>query len=316
MKLAFVMLALTLAAAGRAQGPALPEAYAQGMRHLEQAARYSEQNREVEAIWELEQAYRLLPASPQLCELLGEAYLKSNDGRAVELLRKAAEMYPSDERWEKLFDAFAANRRHSEAVRVFAARVQAQPGSARMHLLLGEACWNTGEYGKALAAFQRSAELDPSSARAHFRAGYAQQFLGDSDAAKQSLVRALQLDPEMPLANLAMGHLLAAEGHWQEAIPLLEKYARARPDDLDVRVTLGQIYLEHHQPAEAGMALQEASKLRSDEKRVHYLLGRWYSATGQQDQAAREFARFSELEAAEMEQKRLDRNAPYYSRQP
>jgi tetratricopeptide (TPR) repeat protein len=314
MKLAAVMTAVFLAGSSRAQQPALPEPYAEGMRHLEQAARYSEQNSDQQAIRELEHAYRLLPPSAQLCDLVGQAYLKTNDSRSVELLRQAAELDSSDERWEKLYEALAANHRYADAVRLFAARARVQPQNARMHLLLGESYWNTAAYREGLQQFQLAAALDPDSARAHFRTGYARQLLGDLQGAKQSLARALQLDPELPLANLAMGHLLAAEGSWQEALPFLQEYARARPDDVDVRLTLGRICLDHQKLAEARSALEEAARLRTDDKRVHYLLGRLYSASGRQDLAAGEFERFSKLEAAEMERKRLIGNTPYYNK--
>src|SRR5207237_3472678 len=124
------------------------------------------------------------------------------------------------------------------------------------------------------------------------------KLLGRPDAAKGSLSRALQLDPQLDLANLAMGHLLAGGGQWEQAVTFLDKYARARPDDAEVRLTLGQLYLEHSRLHEAAAALGQAAKLRPNDKRVHYVLGRLYSASGQPELAAKEFERFSTLEAA------------------
>ncbi len=255
--------------------------YAEGLRHLEAASRLSGENRELDALRELEQAEKLLPPSAQLYQTIGGAYVKLADTRAATYLEKA---------------------------------VQSQPRDPLLHILLGEAYWGKSEFRKSLEQFRTAAALQPDSARAQFGIGYTHQLLGDYGSAKPALETALRLDPDLPLGNLAYGHLLAAEGKWEEATAFLTRFARKRPNDADVRLALAQIYMDHNRLDQAQAELESAASAAPEEKRVHYLLGRVYTAAGNKELADKEFAIFSRLEQAEQEKARRVKNVPYYSK--
>ena len=79
MRLWLPCILISLSYAAQGQGPPLSERHRQGMAHLQQAAVHSENQRDAEALVELEQAYALLPPSYGLAKLLGEAYLKTEN---------------------------------------------------------------------------------------------------------------------------------------------------------------------------------------------------------------------------------------------
>ncbi|MCI0418576.1 MAG: tetratricopeptide repeat protein, partial [Acidobacteria bacterium] len=282
-----------------------------GLLHLKLAGSYSEKNLQREAVRELEMAKELLPASSELYHLLGAAYLQLRDPRAVEVLRKALELNPTEQAWESLGQAFADNRQYDEAIGLFSERVKAQPDNSLFRILLGEAFWNRSEYQSALEQFERAVTLSPRSGRAHFSVGYTHQLLGNLTGARASLEMALRLDPEIPLANLAMGNLLAGEGKREEAIPFLEKYAQKKPKDSGVHLKLGQIYLDNRKLDLALAALKTAERLAPNDRKVHYLLGRLYTASNRPALARKEFSIFDKLEAEELERKRLKKDTPY-----
>ena len=299
-----------LSAVTQAQNLPLSEPHEKGMAHLKQAAMHSQNQRDHEALVELEKAYELLPPSYGLAKLLGESYLKTENTRAVEVLSRAAELNPIPEAWENLAKAFAANRQFDKAIDTFVERTNADPKNTLFRLLLGEAHWNRSRFQDALQEFQLAAKLSPDSARAHFWTGYAQQLLGDPAAAKHSLEAALKLDPEHALANLSMGHLLADEGKGQDAIRFLERFSEQKPDDFEVRLKLAQVYLGLQRFDSALAQLKTAERLAPEDKRVFYQLARLYKATGQAESAKRALSTFSKLETAELQEKRLQK-VPY-----
>ncbi len=301
---------VALSAVAQAQNLPLSERHEKGMAHLKQAAIHSQNQRDEEALLELEKAYELLPPSYGLAKLLGEAYLKTNNARAVEVLSKAAELNPMPEAWENLAKALAPNRQFDKAIDTFTERAKADPKNTLLRLLLGEAYWNRSRFQDALQQFQLAAKLSPDSARAHFWTGYAQQLLGNSAAAKHSLERALKLDPEHALANLSLGHLLADQGEGQEAIRFLARFSEKKPDDFEVRLKLAQVYLDLQRFDSALAQLETAERLAPKDKRVFYQLARLYKATGQAESAKRALSTFSKLETAELEEKRLQK-VPY-----
>jgi len=275
-----------------------------GFLHLKRARTYTQSDQLSAALRDLELAQDLLPPSFELYDLLGGAYLKAKDLRAVEASRKAVELNPTEQAWERLSQALLANGKVDEAVEVFSQKVKEQPQNLLFHVLLGSAFWDRSEYLNALDQYQQAATLSPSSARAQYLVGFMHQMLGNLSAAKSSLELALRLDPEFVPANLTMGELLAGEGKWHEALPFLEKVAQNKNNDLGVRLKLGQLYLDHGKLEQARVELQAAERLALDDKKVHYLLGRLYTALNQPDLAKREFSIFSQLEALELEKKR------------
>ena len=78
----------------------------------------------------------------------------------------------------------------------------------------------------------------------------------------------------------------------------LEKAVRKKPDEVSTQIKLGQLYLDLKRFDKSLNALRAAERLAPEEKRVHYLLGRLYSATKRRDLAQKEFAIFTDLEAA------------------
>jgi tetratricopeptide (TPR) repeat protein len=274
-----------------------------GLLHLKLASSYSEANRLKESIHHLEQAKELLAPSQEFLNLLGAAYLKADDPRAVMTLRQAAELNPTDENWEKLAKTLAAHHKFAEAVDLFEAKVKERPQSESFHMLLGAAYWDKAEYFKALEHYQQAKALNPKSAKAHYLIGSAHLEMGNPSEGQGFLEEAVKLDANLAPANLALASTLMARGRNQEALRFLEKAAWQKAEDADIQVKLGQLYLDLKRYDAALNALTAAERLAPNNKNVHYLLGRLYAETKQGELAQKEFTTFKNLEAAETENK-------------
>ena len=275
-----------------------------GLLHIKFASIYSDKNEIQRSVQELEKARDYLTPSAEFYGLLGAAYLKVNDPRAVQTLTRAVEMNPTDEDWEKLGKTLSKLQKFDEAVNLFEAKSKENPNLAAFHLLLGAAYWDKTEYGKALDEYRKAISLDPRSVRGHYLLGSSYKLMGDSAASIKSFEQALNLDPEFKPAQVAMVDILAEEGKRLEAIALLERVVAKNKQDAEVQLKLGQLYLETSQFERCLKTLEEAKRLAPEAKKVHYLLGRLYTAQNQPDLARKEFDLFSSLETTEMDRKR------------
>jgi tetratricopeptide (TPR) repeat protein len=274
-----------------------------GLLHVKLATVYSEGNRLTEATRELEKARDLLPPSHELLALLGAAYLKANDPRAVQTLRQAAELNPTEDAWEKLAQTLSAHHKLDEAVEIFTAKVSENPNSELFRRLLGAAYWDRAEYPAALEEYRQIVTQNPDSAQAHYLVGSAQRLLGNTSAAQNSLSTALRLDPDLVPANIAMADSLSGQGKNQEAVRFLEKAVQKKPEDTAIQIKLAQLYLDLKRSEDALKMLKAAERQGPNQKKLHYLLGRAYAATGRPDLAQKEFSTFKALEATELESK-------------
>jgi tetratricopeptide (TPR) repeat protein len=270
-----------------------------GLLHLQLAELESVSKQLTQSIHHLEQAQGLLVPSAEFLDLLGAAYLKAEDPRAVKTLLQAAELNPTEERWEKLAKTLAAYRRFEEAVDLFEVRIKEQPRSELFHRLLGAAYWDKADYFKALEHYQQARALNSKSAKAYYLIGSAYLEMGNASEGQVFLEEALQLDADLAPANLALATALMSRGRNQEALKFLEKAAQQKGEDRDTQLKLGQLYLDLKQYDAALNALTEAVRLAPNSKSAHYLLGRLYVETKQAELAEREFATFKSLEGAE-----------------
>jgi tetratricopeptide (TPR) repeat protein len=275
-----------------------------GLLHVKLATLHSEGNRLTEAIRELEKARELLPPSHEFLALLGAAYLKASDPRAVQTLRQAAELNPTAEAWEKLAQTLSAHHKFDEAVELFSAKVSENPNSELFRRLLGAAYWDRAEYPAALDQYQQTIARNPESAQAYYLVGSAHHLLGNTSAAQSSLLTALKLDPDLVPANIAMADSLLGQGKNQAAVSFLEKAVQKKPEDTAIQIKLGQLYLDLRRFEDALNILKAAERQEPGQKKIHYLLGRAYAATKRSDLAQKEFSTFKALEATEMESKR------------
>lgn len=153
-----------------------------------------------------------------------------------------------------------------EAVDLLESAVEARPGDAEAHLMLGTALARLPRRAAAVEALLRALELRPDHAPGYALAGMAFSRLGELDAALRVFQRAVELNPALGEVHLNLALILAGRGEFERAA---ERLAQA-------------LRLE-----------REAAK----RARLHFLTGKLHAERGRPEEAAGEFERSIELDA-------------------
>jgi tetratricopeptide (TPR) repeat protein len=216
----------------------------------------------------LDEARAGLAGDPQAAFLLGTEYL-----------------------WLKRLDLAAG---------LFAQALAAQPVPP-LHVLIGRAYRDAGEYALARAHFRSALGLDPGVRHAHYYLGMVA--LADAASGDDRLQVAigefreeLALAPGDPAANDQLGVALLDAGRSAEALAPLQAAVEADPRFLSLS-HLGRAQVALDRPAEAAQSLRRALALADEQgagagdlRKIHYQLGLALRKQGDAEGAARAFA--------------------------
>lgn len=222
-------------------------------------------------------AAQIAPGSADAWIGLGQAQLKTGVafGPAVEAFEEAARLAPDRTDYlDSYADALRRGGRASEAEAMLRRRVEAAPGDALAHYLLGLILRDS----------------DPTPAR-----------VAEAEAQTRE---SLRLSPHNPLADTQLGQLLLDAGGTTEAVALFED-ARARtPFDQKLLLVLARAYERQGRPDKAAEASARARALHADQQRsevlvdaarkapldaaLHRQLAVLYARSGKTEQARRE----------------------------
>ncbi len=144
--------------------------------------------------------------------------------------------------------------------------LQADPGLAEAHHLLGRVHLQQGRRQEALESHRKATVLTPGNSRFHTELARAHAAgLDDADrlAAVESLVRAAELDSGNAIARYELGKLLTAMGKHDEAIRVLEEAAGAEPELYNAYYQLGRACQRAGRRADAERYLKVFSEKRA-----------------------------------------------------
>jgi tetratricopeptide (TPR) repeat protein len=213
----------------------------------------------------------------------------------------------------------ALHRKAPNAVAMARSLVDAAPGSADAHHLLGIALRDAGDSAAARVSFDRAIELAPEEATYHFSRALLARADGDLEGANTASARALALDPnrfdayllriQLALANrdfaeaerqitlaeradpnhpqllFVAGQVALLKGDAERAIKLLNKAAVEQPRIAQIFATLGAAYQSRGRSAFAEQSLRRAMALDPGETRWRRLLVETLISQGQADLA-------------------------------
>jgi tetratricopeptide (TPR) repeat protein len=166
--------------------------------------------------------------------------------------------------------------RAAEAAVIYERLVRAMPSNAGLHLNLGLARFQAGDYQRATAVLDRAVRLDPKLNPAWLVLGLCYRKLGQPAHAIGPLERATRMDPGNPIARLELADAYLSTGQPAKAIEHFTELARMEPG----RPKAWQGLVLAHAAA-SRRAFEELEKLAPESEYWYALLGRSRLEQGQ-----------------------------------
>jgi tetratricopeptide (TPR) repeat protein len=176
-----------------------------------------------------------------------------------------------------------------QAERLYRQILEADPGHADSHHLLGVAHYQKGCYGPALTSILQAISLNAWAGVYYSNLGVVQEALGQLEQALASFQKALSLLPNSAEAHNAVGSALRAVGRLDESLAYCNQALSSRPHFPEAHNNLGNALYLKGKLNEALAQYQEALRLRPDFPEAHGHLGLVLTDMGRVAQALAHF---------------------------
>ena len=210
--------------------------------------------------------------------------------QAVQILRAELKARPGDRDLKMaLGDALMKQRAFLEARSLYTELLAAEPGSAALHLRVGNSFLTGGDPQSALGHFQKAAELSPNGPNVLHYLMVTLNSLGRKREALGICERLLKLRPEDPLVLNNAAFLLAETGgDLDRALTYAQRATRAAPNEPEFFDTLGWVLLKKGLAASALEVFQQLVLQRPENPAYRYRLASIHSQIGQKQMARKE----------------------------
>ncbi|HUH07873.1 MAG TPA: tetratricopeptide repeat protein, partial [Egibacteraceae bacterium] len=216
--------------------------------------------------------------------------------------RAAADLLTEDDRRESdpslqftYGIALVRSDRPREAEAVFTRLLAAHGDRAELHVILGQAHAQQGEFEAAEQALRRARQLAPDVADANATLGLIYLRQGKLVEATAALREELRSNPGNLQARHTLATALELEGQPAEALTLLRGVLREQPEFGDARYLLGKILLGDGDAEGAVPHLEAAVRLSPENATYHYQLAQGYRRLGRLALADKHIAVFQAL---------------------
>jgi tetratricopeptide (TPR) repeat protein len=191
--------------------------------------------------------------------------------------------------------ALVRSNRAREAEAVFTALLANHRDRAELHVILGQAHAQQGDFDAAVQALQHARQLEPAVAGASGALGFIYLKQGKLADAAAALREELQRHPDDLSARHTLAAVLELDGQAAEALTLLRGVLQAQPDFGDARYLLGKILLAGGDALAAVPHLEAAVRVSPEDPSYHYQLAQGYRRLGREELAAKHLAVFQAL---------------------
>src|SRR5215469_7884514 len=274
-----------------------------GVTHQSAVTAYK-QHRLAEAVTQFESIIKSeRPGSPEYLEsalLLGQSlYLQSKYADSIPWLERALSgSQSSPEGAYMLGNAYILTGHAEDAVKAFARLFQTPPDSAAARLTTAQMMMHHDLPDEAAKQAKAALAIDGKTPEAHFLLGEVAIGRGDIPTAIAELKTEISINPGFAMAYYRLGDAYSRTEDWDQAMPHLEKSVWLNPNFSGPYILLGKGYFKRKELANAEGVLRHALRLDPQNLSAHYLLGQTLSQEEKPEEAAKEFARWKELNAA------------------
>jgi len=171
--------------------------------------------------------------------------------------------------------------------------------SAEASFMRGSYLMARADYGGAIRELEASRKLKPGLAGLNSMLGVTYGFANRSDQAIKTLEAALKENPRDGNAAAFLGWLYKERDRSSEATTLLEQTVKDRPGDFGALFLLAQLTQARGNSGEAVAMLEKVVEAQPDHRGAHVLLARLYQQLKRPEDAARERAIVTKLNAAQ-----------------
>jgi tetratricopeptide (TPR) repeat protein len=248
------------------------------------------------AVEPLTQALAGTPGDADLRRMLALAHLNAESyAEAAELLADDPERAANPSLQYAYGMALVRSGRAAAAQPIFDELVARHGQWPELHVLLGQAHAQQGDYPAAISALEQALRLAPGVAEASSTLGGIYMRQGKLAQAEEALRAEIASHPDDLRARYHLATVLDLNRQPKEATDLLRGVLEARPEHADARYLLGKILLAGGFPEEAAEQLEAAAQMAPEDPNIHYQLGQAYQRLGRAELAQRQFETFREL---------------------
>jgi tetratricopeptide (TPR) repeat protein len=191
--------------------------------------------------------------------------------------------------------ALVRSDRAGEAESVFMRMLADHGDRAELHVILGQAHAQQGNFDGAVQDLERARRIQPDVRDASATLGLIYLKQGKLAEATAALREELRSNPRHLLARHTLATVLDLDGHPEEAMTLLRDVLQDQPAFGDARYLLGKILLASGEADAAIPHLEAAVRLSPDDATYHYQLAQAYRKLGRAELADRHLALFQSL---------------------
>lgn len=259
-----------------------------------------------EAIPPLERHLAAAPEDAFARQLLGLSYFATdNFAKTAEVLQPFLKSPPDDP--GLLFawgTALVRTRQPEIAQDIFLRMLKQNANNPAVHLLLGQAYAQQGDFAGGIAELKTALQIDPRLVGAHYFMGLIHLRQSDFASAAAEFRSELEIHSNDTVARYHLGYSLLMQGQADQAVALLREVVHDKPDYEMARFELGRALLQQGDVAGAIESLEAAKKLSPDREATYFQLSQAYRRVDRLLEAQQALAHYQKLIEANRLKKR------------
>jgi predicted O-linked N-acetylglucosamine transferase (SPINDLY family) len=206
---------------------------------------------------------------------LGYCYFATGDEKSAEIvLREEIRRFPDSVESQNLLGVLLARqRRHEEALALFAAAIARHPEFGGTYNNIGNTLSELGRHAEAIPHLRKAIEIQPADVQARCNLGNAYRALGRHEEAVECLEEAVRIAPDDFEAHNGLGVVYRDSERYDRAVACFQKALSINPVHSPAWHNLG-LALDHlNRHEEAVQALEKALSVRPDFAETYVGLG-------------------------------------------
>ena len=291
--------------------PRYPEAY------YNMALAHVSLQRPEEAIPLLRSAVDLRPEFYEARVLLGNLLAQGGDHeRALPHLRAAIAIRPDNTKLAAFLGLqYLRGRYFEEAVKILRRAVDLDPSNSDLRFLLVGAHHRNHDFERALEAARNALASFPDLPNSHYQVAWQLDNMGRYAEARSHLLGALEIDPGFVEARRLLGEITLRLGDAAGSLDHFRRAISAAPRSVQAYAGLGKALVQLKRYGETIQEMERAVAIDPELASLRLYLSQAYRAEGRMEDAKREAAVFTRLNAKRAQERDRDVERTYVPNQ-